>query len=1127
VYIRKCQYVIDALQLALNHLQSKIMRIIIMMNRIQKETLSKFSSGCSRKLSGSSNILAKPLRYIIALFFVFGLFFNEAIAQDQIEVSGTVTTSTGELIPGVTILLEGTQTGTSTGIDGEFTISAPSNGVLIFSYIGYQSNRIQIAGRTTIDVVLEESIANLDELIVTGYSAQRRGDVTGAVGSVDVESIARQTGASVLDRLDGSVSGVTVESSGSPGSRNTVRIRGVSSFQNNDPLYIIDGTPIQDSYANWLNPNDIESIQVLKDASSASIYGSRANNGVIIIETKKGRSGAPQVTISTRTGVATPARGYDDFLITDALEYHEVVRRSFSNAGEPVPQNIYGDPNNPTIPNYIWPNDGSTQTQNVDESSYAFPNNLIMPASRGTNWFGEVFGPALQQDYNISVAGGGDTNTYNVSFNYLDQEGTAIYNRFQRGTIRVNTEFNMGSLTIGENISLALDESYGGLPNDPGGYAEGGILGKNILMQPVVPVYDVGGNFASGKAVTLGNQTNPVKEAWGNKDDIGRNTRMFGNVFGRYDIMDKVLVTSRLGFNLSEGSFSGFTPIFPENSEPSFTNGINESQNITTDWTWSNTLQYIDTFAEGHNINVLAGQEANEVNFRSIGGSMNALLNTDLNSRYIQDALGDPGTKNVNSSGFRASLLSFFGKVDYDYDQRYFLSVTVRRDGSSRLGSTNQWGTFPAFSLGWRVSNESFLQNSELISNLMIRAGWGITGNQNIPSGSTVNQFGGGTGDTFYNISGDGSSIEQGFRQTVRGNPDLKWEENESVNFGMDLEMFEGRLNFALDIYQRDTNDLLFAPNVPATAGVASPPIQNVGQMRNTGFDLSIGTRGTFGNDVGWTLSFNGSHYQNEIRRIDGSADFFSGPIATRFGNQVRNQVGEPLGSFYGLVADGLFLNDDEVNAHAQQDGAAPGRIRFADLNGDNQINADDRTIIGSPHPDFTGGLDFGLQYKNWDFNTTLFASIGNDIFDVQKEFYIFRNFSTTVRKDLLTDSAIVEDGEVINPGAKYPRIDLSDTFSGQQISDFYVEDGSYLRMRNLQIGYTVPGGIIPGLRNMRIYVQGENLFTITGYDGLDPTLPAANINNRGADIRDQYRGVDRGSYPSSRTLSFGINATF
>lgn len=1067
------------------------------------------------------------LGVFVAILFLSGT----AIAQNT-TVSGTVIDeTTDQPLPGVNISVKGTTIGTTTNADGQFKLNVPSlNDTLQFTFIGYAATTVPIQGRTTIEVTLKPQTIVGDELVVTGYSAQERGDITSAISSVDMESTQQEISASVLQRLDGKVSGVTVQTSGSPGARNTVRIRGISSFQNNDPLYIIDGTPVEGSYLNFINPHNIASMQVLKDASAASIYGSRANNGVIIIETKQGSGSQPEVSISTRTGVATPVRGYNDFVITDALQYHEVIKRSYENAGQPVPTNIYGDPNNPTIPNYIWPNDGETQTNQVDESEYSYPNNLIMPGSAGTDWWDAVFDPAMVQDYNLGVSGGGSDYNYNVTFNYLNQEGTAQYNTYQRGSIRVNTQFDAGLLTIGENISLSLDENIGGIQGGPGGYAEGGIIGKNILMQPVVPVYDIAGNFASGKATTLGNQGNPLKAAWAGKDSPTQSNRLFGNIFGRLDLLDNNLsVISRLGFNLSETTGRGFNPITPENSEPGTVVSISEFNNVNREWTWSNTANYVNTFAENHNVTVLVGQEMNSQVFRGINGSMAGLLNTDPSSRYIDDALGDPDTKNVSSSGFKATLLSFFGKVDYNFAERYYLSATLRRDGSSRLGDANQWGTFPAFSVGWRASNESFLQDNETITNLMLRAGYGVTGNQQIPAGSTVNQYGGGVGDTFYNISGDGSSVVQGFRQTVRGNPDLKWEQNESVNIGLDLELVDGKYSLALDVYQRDTNDLLFAPQLPATAGVASPPVVNIGQMRNTGYDISLGARGNISEDLNYTLSINGSHYKNEIRRIDGTADFFfANTTVGRHGFTPINQVGGEIGSFYGLQTDGLFMNQEEVDQHASQDGAAPGRVKFVDTNGDGVINANDRTIIGSPHPDFTGGLNFGLQFKNWDFSTSLYASIGNEIYDVQKEFYIFRTFSTTVREDLLTESAIVENGTVQNPDAKYPRIDLNDTFSGGQPSEFYVEDGSYLRLRNVQIGYTLPTGIIPRLRNMRIYVSGQNLLTFTGYDGLDPSLPAANISNsQGADTRDQYFGIDRGAYPNNKIFSIGLNASF
>src|SRR5437867_264849 len=580
----------------------------------------------------------------------------------QIEVSGKVTTPEGHPISGVTVRVRGGSTNTSTDAQGNYSILAPSDGVLTFNLIGFRGTGLGIAGRTTMNVAMDRAMAVLPEVVVTGYTSQRRSDITGAVGTVDVENLQKQTTTSVLQRLDGSVSGVTVDASGSPGSRSTVRIRGITSFQNNDPLYIIDGTPVTDSYLNWLSPDDIGEIQVLKDASAASIYGSRASNGVVIIETRKGKPGPRKMELDVRTGVATPFRGYDDFLMTDALEYYQVVKRSYRNAvcGKCVGQRdtipdavkaIYGvdrNGDNPSIPAFIFPNNGHTQTTDtLNLSSYAWPGpanggtTLIMPGSAGTNWFKAVFSPAQTTDANLRVAGGGPDNAYNASFNVLNQEGTAAYNRLQRGTLRVNTAFTIDKFVIGENVALSREQHFGGIPGDDGG--EDGILGKNILSQPVVPVYDIRGNFASGKAVSLGNNSNPLGYAWQRQFDRSTNDRIFGNVFAGLQVMKSLSAKTRFGFNLSQESFRGYNPITPENSEPGLTNSIDETQQQTTDWTWSNTLNYSRAFAR-HSLNVLVGQEANQVTDRFLFGHIGQLLDTDPSSRYIKDQLADPQT---------------------------------------------------------------------------------------------------------------------------------------------------------------------------------------------------------------------------------------------------------------------------------------------------------------------------------------------------------------------------------------------------------------------------------------------------------------------------------------------------
>jgi TonB-linked SusC/RagA family outer membrane protein len=1054
-----------------------------------------------------------------------------ALAQTQ--VSGTVTSSSGNPLPGVTVRVAGTDTRTATDPRGRYSISAPAEGVLMFSLIGRRAVEERVAGRTTIDVRMEP-VAFLDEVVVTAYTEQRRADITGAVASVNVQSAERQTTASVLKRLDATVTGVTVNTSGSPGSRSTVRIRGVSSFQNNDPLYIVDGTPVQESFINFLNPNDITSIQVLKDASAASIYGSRASNGVVVIETtNRGAIGPPRATLRVRTGITSPVRGYDDFLITDPLEYHEVMRRSYVNAGQQPPTNIYGDPNNPTIPRYTYADPSVIITRDqwgrpveVNESGYAWPNTLIMPASRGTNWWDAVFGTGFVGDYNLDVAGGSQDNRYGVSFNFFNQKGTAAYNEYRRGSVRVNTAFNRGRLTFGENIAVAADRHHGGIPFDSLG--EGGIVGKNILSQPVVPIYDIAGNFASGKANTLGNNTNPLKFAFAAKDNVNRNERIFGNAFAGFAWNDQLTLRSQLGFNLGQTAFNGFTPMYPENSEQTFNTQINENSRRFTEWTWTNTARYNRRFSQ-HNVDLLLGQEAHESTERFMAGSMGNLLNTDTDSRYIQDALGDASTKNVLSTGGQSTLLSFFGKVDYNFADRYVASFTVRRDGSSRLGPGHRWGTFPAVGLGWRLSREPFMANNRLFSDLMLRFGWGITGNQLIPAGRIVSVFGGGRDQTFYDIAGTNTTILAGFRQTRLGNPNLKWEENESMNVGADVGLLDGRVNVVLDVYQRETNNLLFDPPLPATAGVAEAPIVNVGKMRNRGFDLSIGHQGAV-----WSATINASHYRNKIVRIDGERDFFLGTQTTRFGRPIINKLGHPIGSFFGYINDGMFQTQAEIDALNQaarqrtgdpdavfQSGADPGRLRFRDVNGDGIVTLADRTVIGSPHPDLTASLDLGFRWKLWDLSATVFGSFGNEIFDVQKEFYVFRNFNTNVRRDLLTDSWTPE-----NPNAKYPQLDVTDGTS-IQASSFYIEDGSYVRLRTVQLGYNVPTRFLRWVPMARVYLQAENLFTITGYDGLDPELPALVNTGPAGDTRDQARGIDRGTYPSNRTFSIGLTTSF
>jgi TonB-linked SusC/RagA family outer membrane protein len=1060
-------------------------------------------------------------------------------------VRGRVTDAqTGEPVPGVVVQVMGTRRGTLTNQAGLFMVPAASDAVLVFNHLAYHEARIGVAGRGQVDVPLDVAATQLNELVVTGYSSQRRGEITGAVASVGVAATTRETSSSVLKNLGGHVAGVITENSGSPGARSTIRVRGISSFQNNDPLYVIDGTPVNETYGNFLDPNDIESIQVLKDASAASIYGSRANNGVVIIQTKRGGGGAPQITMNAKFGMQTPVKGYDSILIQNPLDLFQVIKASYTNAGLPVPPTvtaIYGDPSHPSIPQYIWA-EGSALTGTdqwgrfqVDPTKYSYPNTLVMPGSAGTDWWNAVFRSAPTRDLNLGVSGGADNSRYYASFGYFDQEGTAIGSRYTRGSVRINTDFTSGRLRVGENMNLALELSHGGL--DDGGLGEGNIVGKNVFMPSVVPIYDTQGNYASGKANGLSNDSNPLKIAQGAEHNINTNSRVFGNVFGQLALTHDLNVRSSLGFNYGNGAYRGYNPPTFENSEETGNNSFNDNHNYFIEYTENTTLNYQHMFSNVHNFTLLLGQEANAGTSRNEDGTVAGLISTDLASRYIQDALADPSTKNVTTYGGTSTLLSYFGKANYDYANKYYLSVTVRRDGSSRLGPSHRWGVFPAASVGWRVSRESFLKNNSFLTNLMLRFGYGITGNQNIAAGRTIDAFGGSTGTSFYNIGGGGNNIVTGYTLTDIGNSDLKWEQNKSSDLGMDAEFLGGKANFTLDLYRRDITDLLFNPPLPATAGRANPPIVNVGAMRNDGVDFEIGYRANLGRNTSWNVSLNGSHYKNTIREIAGDTKYFFGPTTTRFSTQsvTINKLGYAIGSFYGQTWTGTMFKDqaqiDALNAAARQkkgdptavyqDGAAPGRLMFKDVNGDGVVNADDLGPIGSPNPSFTGGLTLGLNYKRFDVGATVFGTFGNKIYNAQKEFDVFRLFDENCRQDLLSNSWTPN-----NLDAKYPRLDINDKYSSQP-SSYYVENGSYVRLRSLQLGYAVPPKLLPGYRNVRVYLEAENLFTITGYDELDPALPAQAATSAGMDVRDQSRGIDRGVYPTNRVFSVGFSIGF
>lgn len=1057
------------------------------------------------------------------------------------SVKGTVYDETGFGLVGATILVDGTTTGTVTDLDGNYSIQAGPTDVLIVSFTGYTTQRITVGSQSTIDISLEPDVAILDQVVVTGYQQQRKGDITGAVAVLDAEELTSIAATSVNQQLQGRATGVQTSTSGAVGDGTNIRIRGISSFTSNDPLTIVDGVQQVNNFLDNINPEDIESIQILKDASAASIYGTRALNGVIIITTKSGKSGKAKITYNTYFGTQNHERGWDDILIQSPEDYANVFYSSYTDQGQlPGEANIYGTSGTPVIPDYIYVcPDCRDANGNVDESRYSYPNNLIMAANReGTNWWDAVFRNAPIQNHTLAISGGNDQGTYRISAGYLDAQGTMVNTYQQRMNLRVNSTWNLGKIRIGEALNISRVQKVG----VPGGNQnEQGTLMQIVKQQPIIPVYDISGvNFASGKSPGLSNGSNPLGQLVYNKDDVGEFDAIQGSVFAEAEIIDGLKFKTQVALNYSVGgSLNWSNPTF-ENSEPTTVNGFSENLNRNYGWIWTNTLNYNKTFNERHNLNVLVGYESQRNRGRGIGGSFGQYFISDLSARYLNSALANPDTRAVSSGGSENTLLSQFGQINYALDNKYLIGVTIRRDGSSRFGPENRFGIFPAASFGWRVSDEAFMEGtSSWLSDLKIRAGYGVVGNEQIGNYRFVNQFGGGTGSTFYDITGS-NSLATGYTAISLGDPTTGWEEKTTTNVGIDATILDGKVTFVLDLYQSTVDGLLFNPALPLTAGTPAPPFRNIGEMENNGFDLGLSWRPEVG-DVKFNLSANISQYTNQIVAIDGSqTEFFGrGGPGTRIGNIQINRIGEAIGSFYGFQQDGLWQSQAEIDAAnaGNPDGtfqpfAAPGSFRWTDIDGfdpetgeltgipDGKIDDADITIIGNPHPDFTAGLNIGASFKSFDLTAFFFGSFGNDIFNTTKQFTIFRQFDTNADRAILTDSWSPQ-----NTGGTLPALNINDTES-RRPSSFYVEDGSYIRLTQLQLGYTFPnnfGGDI--FSNLRIYVQGQNLFTITDYTGLDPAL--SSFGNGNSDADDLFMGVDFGNYPSLRTFIVGVNAAF
>lgn len=1068
------------------------------------------------------------LQICCVLMMCFLLNTGAVQAQDSgsYEVMGTVTESgTGSPLPGVNVLLIGTTTGTTTNTDGEYQISVNSGtDTLRFSFVGFQEQLVPINGRSTIDIQLEMETFSGEELVVVGYTTQERQNISGSVSSVDVEGLNEGTSGQITKQLQGRASGVSVVSSGQPGEEPDVRIRGINTFGNNSPLYIVDGVPTQS--INSLNPSDVESMQVLKDASAASIYGARAANGVIVISTKRGQ-GDVTIEYNGYAGYSIPHSG-NVWNILSPQEMAELKWSAIRNSGgNPAPDPQYGNGSEPVLPDYIRPAGEMSGNVNGDDyfvkPEYKDPaalnsfNQIVRANKQGTDWYDEIFSPAMTTSHDLSVSGGSEIGNYILTLNHLNQQGTLDQTFNQRTTIRVNTNFNISdNFTMGENISYSHSESP-----QVNALSEGSAIGMSYRQQPIVPVYDIAGNFAGSAGQQLGQAVNPVAQQYRNRNNQALNNRLFGNLYAELDLADnKLLFRSSFGGEIGSWTSKSFTYPTYENAENNSVNAFNLDGSKTYNFTWSNTLTYQDVFKDVHSLELIVGTEAYHNQGTNFGGSSQGYFS--FNPNYTNLSTG-AGNRTNYSNEYRDDLLSFFGRVDYNYDSKYIISATLRRDGSSRF-ENYQWGMFPAGSIGWRISQEPFMQDISWLSELRVRAGYGVMGNQlNVDPNNPYNLYVGDNSSSFYPINGSNNDVQQGFEQSRIGNPDAKWEKNVSGNVGIETILFNDKLEIVAEYYWKDVQDLLFNPRLVGTAGTATPPYVNVANMQNRGIDAKITTLGDLGNDLNYNVSLTFTSYQNEIVKISEISEFFS-EDSRRFGSDIiRNEVGQPISSFYGYKIIGFFNSQDELdeansnspNGNYQTD-ADVGTFRYADINGDNQITADDRTFLGDPNPDFTYGLDIGLNYKRFDLSAFLYGSQGNDIWNQVKwwtDFY--SNFAGAKSHAALYDSWTPE-----NKDASLP---MQTTGGGESTStvpnSYFVEDGSYLRMKELVLGYTLPESLIQriSVSRLRIYLQASNLFTITGYSGLDPDIGGGNTNF----------GIDEGAYATPRQFLLGINLSF
>jgi len=1001
--------------------------------------------------------MRKSLWYL--LFFVFVPFILNAQNTSMRTITGTLTNKlTGETLVGVSIFVPGTTIGVLSNADGHYSIAVRAkDSVLEFSYIGFLTQVIHIYNQSKIDVALVEDIKVLEGVVVVGYGTQKKSDLTGAISTVDMHEMQKRSVGTIDQALQGQVAGVDVTSnSGTPGGGVMVRIRGVGTLNDANPLFVVDGMMVSD--INFLNPGDVETMTVLKDASSTAIYGSRGSNGVVIITTKKGHKGG-QVNFSSYFGVQNLWRSNN---VMDAPTWGYLKNEAMVAAGG-LP--AISDPSKLQTTDYLK----EISNQNAPISNI-----------------------------DLSVSGGSDKGDYFFSVNRFNQEGIINKTGFDRTSLRANSSYNVKSwLKIGENITLAREKSRTGVESDEWT----SMIVTSITRDPATPVRNTDGTFSRGTYNDIWNPAAVIEYA-NNQDVVYRS---IGNVFADVSLMKGLVLKTNYSLEYSFGETDGYTPVYYVTSVQQNTiSKLSKSNSSRFTGQWSNTLNYEKSFGK-HTISALVGAETYSYDYKWNGLSVNNVPNDNPDIRFIDNAIGK-NQATVWGSISQVRQLSGLTRLNYNYMEKYLFTANFRADASSKFTKKNRWGYFPSFSVGWKITEEPFLKSNEVISTLKLRAGWGQIGNQgSVAPYQYVTSAQSGANYLW------GGVLAPGFSFPGAGNDEIKWETSTTTNVGLDFGLFDGRLSGSADYFIKNTSGMLLQVPIPGQTGIQNAPTQNAGAMKNSGIELSAVYKNS-SNDFNYSIGVNFSKITNEVIDLGSNNAFIDGAFFFNSYYVTRTIVGQPIAQFYGYKTDGLFQNQAEIDAQTAQQNVAPGDVRYVDADKDGNL---DFYFLGSPLPKFTYSFNGNVSYKGFDLSCMLQGVYGNKIFNGPSIY----SRSSTATWNMSRDMINRWTGEGTQTDARYPRLNAADV-NNTLMSDRLIEDGSYLRIKTLQIGYNISESLTKKLRleNFRLFVNAQNLFTFTKYTGLDPEIGMRNA----LDI-----GVDRGFYPQSRIYSVGMNVTF